>query len=238
VSGGVHLVGGGWGGDPRVWTAFTAEAAARSGRARPRVVVVAVRDGDEQEHAAKLLAAVEAAASVDPVVLALREGDRLDPGAIPADVDGVLVGGGLTPAYADAVAPAAARIRALVADGVPYAGFSAGSAIAPVRALVAGWRHLGRPVLDEEVAEERDELAVVDGIGLVPFAVDVHAAQWGTTSRLLVAVEAGLVPDGVAVDEDTAVVVQGGAARVVGTGSAWWASPAAGGVLVRREPGD
>jgi len=237
VTGGVTLVGGGWDGDPAAWAAFAAEAAARAGGRVPRVLLVAVRDGDAADHAERLAAEVRAAAPVEPLVVALRHGDRLDPDAVPGDVDGVLVGGGLTPEYAAALAPAAARLRALVAAGAPYAGFSAGAAIAARRALVGGWRRLGRPVLDEEVAEDRDELTVVDGIGLVPFSVDVHAAQWGTTSRLMTAVEAGLVGTGVAIDEATAVVVAPGATRVVGRGSAWWVDRAPGGVLVRREGG-
>ena len=70
----------------------------------------------------------------------------------------------------------------------------------------------------------------------MPFSVDVHAAQWGSTTRLATAVESGLVPEGVAIDEDTAVVVRDGAVAVVGTGNAWWVRPAEGGVLLRREP--
>jgi len=237
VSGGVHLVGGGWGGDARVWRAFVAEAAARASSAPPRIAVIAVRDGDEQDHAAKLVAAVRAAGAFEPVVVAVREGERIAPDALPDGLHGVLVGGGLTPAYLDAVLPAADRVRALVAAGTPYAGYSAGSAIAASRALLAGWRAPdGRPVLDEDFAEDREGLAVEQGLGLVPFSVDVHAAQWGTTTRLATAVETGLVPEGVAIDEDTAVLVRDGRAEVVGTGNAWWIRPAEGGVLLRREP--
>lgn len=236
VSGGVHLVGGGWGGDARVWRAFVAEASARAASSRPRIAVLAVRDGDEQDHAAKLIAAVGAAGAFEPVVVAVREGERIAPGTLADDLHGVLVGGGLTPAYLDAVRPAAERIRALVAAGAPYAGYSAGSAIAASRALLGGWRAPdGRPVVDEDFAEDREGLAVEEGLGLVPFSVDVHAAQWGTTTRLATAVETGLVPEGVAIDEDTAVLVRGGRIEVVGTGNAWWIRPAEGGVLLRRE---
>ena len=119
VSAGVHLVGGGWGGDARVWRAFVAEAAERAGGA-PRIAVMSVRDGEEQ-------------------------------------------------------LPAAERIRELVALGRPYAGYSAGSAIAASRALIGGWLAPGgHPVVDREVAEELDGLTVRDGLGLVPFSVDVH----------------------------------------------------------------
>jgi cyanophycinase len=234
----ITLVGGGWGGDPRVWRPFVAAATAQAEGALPRVAVVAVRDGDEREHADRLVAAIRAAGPIDPVPVALPEGVALDPALLGDDLDGLVVGGGLTPAYRTALAGAADRIRSLVADGTPYAGFSAGSAIAPSRAVVGGWlAPSGHPVVDEEVAEDLEALAVQDGLGLVPFGVDVHAAQWGTLARLLVAVELGLVPRGVAIDEDTAVVVTDAGTEVVGRGSAWWVDPGASGVQVRREAG-
>jgi cyanophycinase len=235
VTAGVHLVGGGWGGDARVWRAFLAEAAVR--RDVPRIAVVSVRDRDEQEHAATLIAAVRGAGQFEPHVIAVQEGATIAPDAFPDDLDGVLIGGGLTPAYREAVLPSAERIRGLVAAGRPYAGFSAGSAIAASRALLGGWRApAGHPVVDEDVAEGLEGLAVQGGLGLVPFSVDVHAAQWGTLNRLITAVEVGLAPEGVAIDEDTAVLVREGAVEVVGTGNAWWVTPAAAdGVHVRRE---
>jgi hypothetical protein len=48
-----------------------------------------------------------------------------------------------------------------------------------------------------------------DGLGLGPFTVDVHAAQWGTLPRLIAAVDSGAVEHGVAIDENTAVNVDG-----------------------------
>jgi cyanophycinase len=235
VTGGIHLVGGGWGGDPRVWSAFVAEATARAGGV-PRIAVVSVRHGDEQDHAAKLIAAVRAAGPVDPVVVAAREGTTIAPDAVPDGVDGVLVGGGPTPAYLDAVLPVADRIRALVASGHPYAGFSAGAAIAAASALVGGWRApSGHPVVDEEVAEALVQVTVRNGLGLVPFAVDVHAAQWGTLGRLIAAADSGLAPEGVAIDEDTAVLIRDRRVDVVGTGNAWWVTADGDGARVRRE---
>jgi cyanophycinase len=63
--------------------------------------------------------------------------------------------------------------------------------------------------------------------------VDVHAAQWGTLGRLCAAVAAGLVASGVAIDENTAVVVVSGSASVVGAGAAHVVLPAGDGVSVR-----
>ena len=114
---------------------------------------------------------------------------------------------------------------------MPYAGFSAGAAIAPERALVGGYLLRGVEVASEDAGEELDELEVRDGLGLVPFAVDVHAAQWGTVSRLVAAVDAGLIAEGVAIDEHTALIVSGDTA-VHGSGQVWNVGPAASGVRV------
>jgi len=62
---------------------------------------------------------------------------------------------------------------------------------------------------------------VQPGIGLIDIAVDVHAAQWGTLGRLVAATEAGLVSGGVAIDENTALVVSENGLSVAGTGSVW-----------------
>jgi cyanophycinase len=145
-----------------------------------------------------------------------------------SDLDGaggVYVAGGLTPAYRDA----------LVGDGtawldrardMPYAGFSAGAAVAPSRALVGGWRtrYAGREVAvcAEECGEDLDALTVLPGLGLVPYLVDVHAAQWGTLHRLVYAVLDPANPaEGWAVDENTALEADGGKPVAVhGTGAA------------------
>lgn len=147
------------------------------------------------------------------------------------DLDGaasVFVAGGLTPLYAELVVPQAAALSAL-----PYAGFSAGAAIASERALVGGWLLDGREVCSEDASEDLGELTVVDGLGRVSFSIDVHAAQWGTTTRAIAAVAAGLLDEVRAVDEHTAVVVVNGELHVTGAGQALLVSPGTDGVLVR-----
>ena len=79
----------------------------------------------------------------------------------------------------------------------------------------------------EEAAEDLEPLTVRPGLGLVPFAVDVHATQWGTVTRLIHAVRAELAPEGWAVDEGTTLVYDGDrVARVEGLGSAYRVSGA------------
>ena len=231
----VHLVGGGWAAEhyPAVYGPFLGEAAARAaaaGRAEPRVAIITVR-GDGDEHAANLTAALAAAAAFEPVLTTLELDGQAALAAV-SSVDGIVIGGGLTPAYLTAIAPIAGEIRRQVSAGIPYLGFSAGAMIAAERALIGGWRIGGVEVAPEAGSEDLDEVTVDNGIGLLDVTVEVHAAQWGTLSRLIAATEAGLIEGGLAIDENTALVVGEGALGVVGAGSVWRVSQSADGVLV------
>lgn len=144
--------------------------------------------------------------------------------ALFAEADAIVVGGGLTPAYLQGLKGAAEEIRRAVASGVPYLGFSAGAMIAPDYALIGGYRSGGTEVCPEEWSEGLEELTFHRGLGLVPFAVDVHAAQGGTLGRAVAAVHHGLVDSVMAIDEDTALVVnpaEQGNPKVIGSGSCW-----------------
>jgi cyanophycinase len=150
-----------------------------------------------------------------------------------ADSDGILIGGGLTPAYLESLGPLFEEIRERVREGVPYLGFSAGAMIAPERAILGGWRIGGVAVSPEEAGEELDEVTIVNGIGLVDVSVEVHTAQWGTLSRLVAATSAGLTDGGIAIDEATALIVGESGLRVAGEGNVWRvAAGAERGVLV------
>jgi cyanophycinase len=146
-----------------------------------------------------------------------------------AGTAGVFVGGGWTPAYQEALA----RWRA---PDLPYAGFSAGAAVASTRAIVGGWRLGERSICAEEAGEDLDQLEVRDGLGLVPFAVDVHATQWGTLTRLVHAVGGGVVDEGWAIDEGTVLIVDDGAVRVEGLGGAYRVARQNGEVVVSVQP--
>ncbi len=150
--------------------------------------------------------------------------------ARPDDLDdaaGVYVAGGLTPGYRDVLVDGGtAWLDRVRADGLIYAGFSAGSAIAARHALVGGWQAEvnGRTVaaVHEDVGEDLDRLTIADGLGIVPFMVDVHAAQWGTLQRLIYAVLGSSGPGvGWALDEATTLEVEDGVPVAVhGTGAA------------------
>jgi cyanophycinase len=234
----VHLVGGGWQDAPDgvEYADFLAEATERavaSGREQPRIVIVAVGDGDDDgsAHADALIAAASPAGAFEPRITAVHR-DGVVPASAFVDVDGIVVGGGLTPAYRAALEPHFGELRRQVAGGVPYLGFSAGAAIAAERALIGGWRIGGVAVTPEAASEDLDELTVAPGIGLVDVTIDAHVAQWGTLSRLVAAVEAGLVEGGLGIDECTVLIVGEGGLRVAGRGSVWRVLPAESGVLV------
>jgi hypothetical protein len=239
----IHLVGGGWPivDDGAVYRPFFdevaahAEAAGKLGGAR--LVMVLVRDGDGPQKYADLVAAYEQLGAIDPVPVLRAEGVRIEPAEF-ADADGIVVWGGLTPAYRQSLEPAFGEIRRLVASGVPYLGFSAGAAIAAERAIVGGWKIDAVEIGTEDASEDLEQLTVEAGIGLIDLAVDVHAVQWGSVSRLIAAVEAGIVDGGVAIDEHTALIVGDGPLRVAGRGSVWKVTPDTGSVRVSTAGAD
>ncbi|MGV8884165.1 MAG: Type 1 glutamine amidotransferase-like domain-containing protein [Microbacteriaceae bacterium] len=233
----IHLVGGGRADDydGEVYLGFVHEAvvrAAASGRTIPIIGVLLVGGGDEAaEYADAYRSQLVRTAECAPVITQIADGE-LFTSAVLDDIDGLLIGGGVTPSYFDAVTPIMEQLRLLVADGLPYLGFSAGAAIAADTAIIGGWRIDGIPICDEDFSEELDDVTVVEGLGLVDLAVEVHAAQWGTLTRLIAATEAGLVEGGIAIDEFTALIVGEDGFRVVGRGSIWQVVPHDDGVLV------
>jgi cyanophycinase len=179
------------------------------------IVAFALEDPRRWEDALRLAGATDVRCVLEP-----PSGADLDGAA------GVYVGGGWTPGYEEA-------LRGWrPAPGLPYAGFSAGAAVAAARAIVGGYRLDGVEVCAEEAGEDLEALEVRDGLGLVPFAVDVHATQWGTLSRLVHAVAADLVSEGWAIDEGTVLAIEGGGSRVHGLGSAYRVTPLDDGVAV------
>ncbi|MGW2030381.1 hypothetical protein [Streptomyces sp. NPDC001761] len=228
----VFLIGGGWD-NAEVYEPFLRELGGER-----RVGCLVLDEGDGAAQFERYAAALgKAGPPCTPVPLLVPLGGRFEPEAVLDGIDGLLVCGGLTPAYLDALADCLERLPALLAArGMPYAGFSAGAAVAARRAVVGGWLLNGVPVCAEETGEDLAEIVVRPGLGLVPFAVDVHAAQWGTLARLVTAVARGDAPYGVAVDENTLLMVgvEDGEARVAGSGRAHVVRPADdGAVLVR-----
>lgn len=243
----VFLVGGGFrdGSDEAVYGGFVSEAVARAASAHrsateaaeraARIVVLTVREDAHPGHGNTLASVVQNVAGDRPVEVTttvVAEGEPMPASALDG-ADGILVGGGLTPAYLSAFAPLAARIRREVETGVPYLGFSAGAMIAPDRALLGGWLIGGIEVVAQDAAEDLDELTIEEGLGLIDVTVDVHAVQWGNLSRAIAAVDSGAVDEVIAIDEATVLAVGSGPLRASGAGTVWAVTKDDRGVLVR-----
>lgn len=239
----LHLVGGGWSPQyaPELYGEFLAEAAARaagSGRMIPRIGVAALADAvagadpasdGGVEH--RYLDLFSDLAAHELVFTTVHAGERF-PSSILSDIDGLMVGAGSTPDYFTALVGLSDEIRLLVADGLPYLGLGAGAALVSERAIVGGWMLDDIPVAPPEVGKGLEDVTVVDGFGLVDLTVEIHTAQWGTLGRLVAAVEAGIVPGGVAIDEDTVLIV-GEELSVAGAARVWQVVDQTGYILVQ-----
>lgn len=168
--------------------------------------------------------------------------DRIDVVPLSGDVgdlhrfEALVVCGGRTPDYHSALSTSMPLMRERIGKGVPYLGFSAGAMIAAEYAILGGHRLNGIEVCASECSEDLDELTVQAGIGVVPWAVDVHTSQAGTLSRAIALVASGAVASAVAVDEGTSLHLDGSEVpRVLGSGLAWWITPAGDHVGVRLQ---
>jgi cyanophycinase len=137
---------------------------------------------------------------------------------------GIFVAGGWTPEYQGALVTAAGGgwLEAAREAGAVYGGFSAGAAVAAKEALVGGWKDVidGRdyPVCAEEAGEDLGTIELRRGLGVVEAVIDVHAAQWGTLSRLVHAVGLADGDVGYAIDENTTLELEDEAVTVHGAG--------------------
>ena len=231
----VYLVGGGWDerAHPLTYRPFAA-AASRCGRTQ---VACILHDIPDREVAYGFAAAALGRAGVDETFPVFVSQDRPLRLADLNEATGILVGGGLTPAYHDAIVPESGEWLPWLRDNaIPYAGYSAGAMIAPVRAIIGGWK-LRRGdhtlvICSEDVSEDEELLDIRPGLGLVNFAVDVHASQYGTPTRLMHAVHTRAVEEGWAIDEETMLEATAGAVTVYGLGSAYRVRPAVDGLEV------
>ena len=234
------LIGGGW--QPYGYTQTYSPFIKAAGTAKKKILIIAAAAEKESEtnlgeHRAVFLelgVALEELVALtvtptEPLSLAMIEDIR---------PTGIFVCGGLTPSYQEALCGNQNWLQYIEREKIPYAGFSAGASIAAPAAIVGGWQINvnGRIVamLDEELAEELDELEIRKGLGIIPFAVDVHASQWGTLSRLIHAVDQGLVCEGWAIDENTMLEVDGEIVKVHGLGQAYHVAPAVKGAVQVR----
>ena len=154
----------------------------------------------------------------------------------PEDLAGIVIAGGWTPGYLEALRPKRELIAKLVRRGVPYMGYSAGAMIVSKRAIVGGWHFRGRQVTPEIWGEGLDELEVRDGLALIGPGVDVHA-DVSSLGRAMAALEKGELGSVVAIDEGTCLVVDPASGRTAIEGSqrVHWLSHEDGLAVVRHE---
>src|SRR5690606_4095453 len=121
----------------RVFVEEATQRASAADRDIPRIAVLLVIDEASVDEGYPELYArlLEAVAPCEPIVTVAGP-DSVFSASVLTDIDGLLIGGGVTPWYLDAVDPLVEEIRLLVIDGLPYLGYSAGAMIAPDRAII------------------------------------------------------------------------------------------------------
>lgn len=214
----IHLIGGGWleAAAEDVYGRFALEVQKRGGR-----LVYVLQSGTPGGRFEDLFRSIGLSNLKRVTIGRDRHVDARD----LESADGLFVCGGVNPLYALAMAPAALSVRQMVDDGVPYAGFSAGAVVASSQALLGGWLRTidsrDVPVCTRRRSEGLEGLHVGPGLGLLPFAVDVHGTQWGTLTRAIHALDAGCIEDCFMVDEDTVLSIDAAGAAVRGVNSVY-----------------
>ena len=144
-----------------------------------------------------------------------ERGDTLDGrmDAVLADAAGVFFTGGDQLRISSQIAgtPVEDAVRAIRARGGIVAGTSAGASVMSETMLVRG---------PGSTSHRIGDLHMAPGLGLMPhIIIDQHFAERGRIGRLLGAVAQNPRVLGVGVDEDTAILVEGTAFRVLGSGA-------------------
>lgn len=150
-------------------------------------------------------------AASDPALLAQigRVGNFYFTGGDQRNILAALMPGG-------APSPALAAIRAALDAGGLLAGSSAGAAMMSQPMLQGG---TSLEALVHGVTEDPAQpgLLVGSGLGFFPFGmVDQHFIKRGRLGRLVVAMTWAGIPVGFGIDENTALIVEGAAGKVVG----------------------
>jgi len=230
----LFLIGGGCNEASYIRTFWRFIVAATAGEDQRKIAIVVATDPGQSEEERKEQAerAREPFQLFDPVrpeqselIFASRD-EPLTAGRLAAvQPTGVYVAGGRTGAYHEALCRDRGWLDWMLERKLPYAGFSAGAVLASERAIMGGWlialQHANCEVAIDKCSEGIDFAEVREGLGLVPFPIDVHATQWGTLTRLMHLVGENVVPGGWAIDENTMLEIDGDELRVHGPNSAY-----------------
>ena len=223
------LIGGGWNAEtfPNTYGRFI-ESATQNNERRIAIIVAEEPDADSHAQFLRFFGAFETVGlNFDEIFEIIVSAEKFLTKEILAEIKptGVFVCGGLTPAYFDALCVDKNWLEYLTENNIPYGGFSAGASVASEKAIIGGWRREVKnksvQITDENAGEDLELLDVRKGLGLVDFAVDVHATQWGTLSRLVHTIDAKLTDEGWAIDENTMLEIDGKNIQVFGAGNAY-----------------
>ncbi|PIF04301.1 MAG: hypothetical protein CSA63_01150 [Propionibacterium sp.] len=218
-----------------VYARFAEEAVMRSGQAgQPlRVAVAILSDGPQDVGAYTQYLPEGFEAEIVPVLL---EGETVWPEPL-ANISGIIVGGGPTGQYLQSLMPKRAELLAAVTRDIPYLGFSAGAMVTSKYALVGGWQADGRQVCPESGADGLESVTVEPGLALIGVTVETHCDTDCALGRAEHVARTGRSSSVVAIDEDTALVVDAitGRANVLGTGCVFWLSRHSDRVEIRAE---
>lgn len=225
----VFLIGGGWNAEtfPLTYGRFL-EAASEKNKRRIAIVVAEEIGANSHEQFLRFFRAFE------PVGLNSDDAFEIIVSAEnPLTIEklseiqptGIFVCGGLTPAYYDALCRDKSWLEYLFENKIPYCGFSAGASIAGEKAIIGGWRReINNQIVEitnDNASEDLDLLDVRNGLNLVPFAIEVHATQWGTLSRLIHVIDANPASRGWAIDENTMLEIIEGEVKISGAGNVY-----------------
>lgn len=225
----VFLIGGGWRAEtfPQTYGLFL-QTAAENNQRRIAIIVAEEAGTDSHEQFLHFFRAFEFAGlrSAEAFEIIVSAENHLTSKKL-AEIQptGVFICGGLTPVYYDALCCDKSWLEYLFENKIPYGGFSAGASVAGEAAIIGGWRRKTDnqivEIADENAGEDLDLLDVRNGLNLVPFAVEVHATQWGTLSRLIHTICANLAPEGWAIDENTMLEIDERKIYIHGAGNAY-----------------
>jgi cyanophycinase len=226
----VFLIGGGWRAEtfPDTYARFLQAATRVDGERRIAIIVAEEPDADSHAQFLRFFKAFETVGldSNEAFEIIVSAENFLTKETL-AEIKptGVFVCGGLTPAYYNALCFEKNWLEYLIENKIPYGGFSAGASVAAENAIIGGWRREVKnkivQIADENAGEDLDLLDVRKGRGLVNFAVDVHATQWGTLSRLIHMIDAEFANEGWAIDENTMLEIGENKIEIFGAGNAY-----------------
>ena len=181
-----------------------------------RLVIATVASEEPDAYFAAYRETFAALGATDMVQLHLvdrREADDPARAALLDGAAGVFFSGGDQQRIADRIGgtPLERLLHQIHAQGGVIAGTSAGASVMAAKMMVGG---------TSEQSHRVGDLQMTAGLGLIrDVVIDQHFAERGRIGRLLGAVAAQPDAIGIGIDEDTAIVVEGGGFTVIGAGA-------------------